>query len=310
MADRISILRQGLTTDSYALEIGPSFNPVLPKSEGWNVVTIDHEDKPGLVAKYSADPSVETSKIEEVDFVWRGGALTDAIPSHLHGAFDAVLASHVIEHTPDLVAFLKATEELIKPDGVVILAVPDKRVCFDFYRQLTLTGDALVAHRAKADRHDARTHFENGVYMAIKGQSAGWFRADTRPAILNAPIATAFDFMARAERPEYIDAHCWIFVPASFELVVLELAALGLLDLRVERTEISEATEFYAWLRRGRVEYQPEQVQEMRRLLLDRLIIELAEQSRQIEGSPLAIAEERIRTLEAQLAREGGGLPG
>jgi SAM-dependent methyltransferase len=305
MVDRCALLRRGLDKGMRVLEVGPSFNPLAPKSEGWDVITVDHTDQAGLIEKYSVHVSVDTSKIEVVDYVWQGGALLDAIPPELHGTFDAVIASHVIEHTTDVVGFLNSAEALTKPDGVIVLAIPDKRVCFDFYRPISTTGEALVAHRAGLGRHDAKAHFDNGVYTAIKGQSPGWFRSDTRPLTFNASIASAFDFMKRAEAAEYIDAHHWVFVPASFELLILELSFLGLVNLRVEQTTMAEATEFFAWLRHGRVERTHDEVQEMRRVLLDRIVVELAEQSRQISGSPLAIAEERIRELDARLATLG-----
>jgi hypothetical protein len=49
------------------------------------VFTIDHDDRRGLVEKYASDPSVVTSRIEEVDFVWRGGSLSDAVPVEQYG---------------------------------------------------------------------------------------------------------------------------------------------------------------------------------------------------------------------------------
>src|SRR2546423_3695828 len=39
--------------DRIALEIGPSFNPVLPKSAGYGVTVVDHMDQSGLVEKYT-----------------------------------------------------------------------------------------------------------------------------------------------------------------------------------------------------------------------------------------------------------------
>ena len=50
--------------------------------------------------------------------------------------------------------------------------------------------------------------------------------------------------MARAELPDYVDAHAWTFTPSSFELLILELRALGLLDLAVERIVEAPLTGF------------------------------------------------------------------
>ena len=302
MPDRTVLLRQGLTKEMNVFEVGPSYNPLLPKAEGWNVATIDHLDRAGLIEKYSADPHVDVSRIEDVNFVWQSGALSDAVPKERHGTFDAFIASHVIEHTTDIISFLRSASALIKPSGRIILAAPDKRVCFDFYRPVSMASDAIVANRTAPDKHDAKTHFDYGVYSALKGGGPGWPRSDTQATAFISSIASGFDFMKRAQHDGYIDAHHWVFVPASLELLILELSFLGMLDLRIEKTEIAEATEFFAWLLPGRLDASLADIQTMRRDLLNRIIVELAEQSRQIPGSPLAVAEERLRAVSEALS--------
>ena len=59
--------------------------------------------------------------IEPVDFVWTGGSLSDAVQPEQHGSFDIFLASHVIDHTPDLIAFLDVAQALLKQDGIFVL---------------------------------------------------------------------------------------------------------------------------------------------------------------------------------------------
>ena len=99
------------------IEIGPSYSPIAPRGDGWNTTTVDHATRADLVEKYTGHPGVDVSRIEEVDFVWTGGPLSDAVPSHLHGTFDAFIASHVIEHTPDLLGFLDAAATLVSQTG-------------------------------------------------------------------------------------------------------------------------------------------------------------------------------------------------
>ncbi|MCJ2063048.1 hypothetical protein MKK63_10040 [Methylobacterium sp. J-088] len=100
-----------------------------------------------------------------------------------------------------------------------------------------------------------------------------------------------------ADLPYYADAHAWVFVPASFQLMVLELAAAGYLDLRVEEVAEAQTTEFYAWLRRARKPLHGGDLQEVRKQLMDRVVVELAEQSRQVAASPL----NGLRSVEARL---------
>jgi hypothetical protein len=80
MPRREDILRTGIAKSDKILELGPSYNPLTPKAEGWNSFVIDHADRDGLIKKYGHDPSVDVTKIESVDFVWTQGALSDAVP--------------------------------------------------------------------------------------------------------------------------------------------------------------------------------------------------------------------------------------
>src|SRR5262245_58047344 len=127
MPTRNEILLGPIDRSMQILEIGPSYNPVAPKWDGWNVKSIDHLSREALIEKYRGHAGVDVSCIEDVDFVWTDGDLSSAVPEELHGTFDALIASHVIEHAPDLLAFLGSIARLLKPQGVVALAIPDKR---------------------------------------------------------------------------------------------------------------------------------------------------------------------------------------
>ncbi|MCJ2022357.1 class I SAM-dependent methyltransferase [Methylobacterium sp. E-065] len=295
--DRTQRLLRSLTKSARIIEIGPSFSPLAPKRDGWNTLVVDHASHEELLAKY-ADQDI--AQIEEVDCVWKGGSIADALPADQHGTFDAFIASHVIEHTTDIVTFLQAAQTLIKPNGIIILAVPDKRKCFDFYRHLSSTADAIEAFYQRRDRHSARTHIDYALNMAHKPNGEGaWHGEDTRPVV---PVSSVIDepnWRLAAGLPDYTDAHAWVFVPASFQLMILELAAAGYIDLCVEEAAEAEATEFYAWLRKGRETLPQSDLQAMRKQLMDRVIIELAEQSRQIIGSPL----NRLQFAENTVAR-------
>lgn len=301
---RQDMLLQGLPKAARVIEIGPSFAPLAPKREGWNTFVIDHAGRDELVAKY-AGHGQDTDLIEEVDFVWKGGSLADAVPADRHGTFDAFIASHVIEHTTDVVTFLQAAQTLVRPDGVVILAVPDKRKCFDFYRHPSTTADAIVAFEERRNRHDTRTHLAYGMHMALKGGAPAWDRLDTRPAGLLCGLDHLDAWRTAVHAGHYVDAHNWVFVPASFRLLILELGLTGFIDLRVERWQERPDTEFFAWLRRGAALPDPAAVQEVRRALMDRMLIELAEQTEQIPANPFTekLAEQQAR-YEARLAHE------
>ena len=234
------------------IEIGPSFSPIAPKAAGWHAHSVDHTDRAGLVAKYGNDPTVDVSRIEDVDFVWSKGLISDAVPSHLHGTFDAFVASHVIEHTPDLIAFLDSAATLLKPEGIVVLAVPDKRYCFDYFQPLTTTGQLLEAHAEQRARHSRRLAFDHIAYAVTGSGSGAWGQHPLHGLQFMHSVEQARDTFASWEAGRsYVDLHAWRFTPASFELLLLELARIDRTDWRIERTTESEGCEFYAWLRRG-----------------------------------------------------------
>jgi hypothetical protein len=249
---RAEILLAPVPRSALIIEIGPSYNPIAPKAEGWNTKTLDHTNREGLIAHYRGEPGVDVDRIEEVDFIWSGGPLSEALPTALHGTFDAFVASHVIEHTPDLIAFLEAAAVLLKSDGVVVLAVPDKRYCFDYFQPLTTTGQLLAAHAERRARHTPRLAFDHFAYAVKNGGVGAWGQHPTREMRFFYPIEEARKLFASIEaNEEYIDLHAWRFTPASFQLLLLELARLGETDWRVDRITPANGCEFYAWLRRG-----------------------------------------------------------
>jgi hypothetical protein len=93
------------------LEIGPSHNPLTPKKEGFNVHILDHASADELREKYEGH-GVNLENIEVVDFVWHGEPLHELIGREQ--CYDWIIASHVIEHTPDLMTFVAEYERLFK----------------------------------------------------------------------------------------------------------------------------------------------------------------------------------------------------
>jgi len=253
-ASRASLLIGHLPKEARLLEIGPSYNPLAPRSEGWNTTIIDHASQADLVAKYHQDPHVSTERIEAVDFVWTQGMISDAVDPALHGSFDALVASHVIEHVPDFVGFLAGAATLLREGGTIILAVPDKRFCFDYFRPLTNTAHVLEAHHQRRSRHPARTAYEQYAYCINNNGMGAWGQEKLQSLSFTNDVQFAYKiFREINEVPasDYLDLHVWQFTPSSFALMMMELAQIGLLDWQIERITPAAGCEFYVWLRRG-----------------------------------------------------------
>jgi Methyltransferase domain len=69
---RSELLLAGAQIEWKILEIGPSHRPVAAKKSGWQTTIIDHASKEELTEKYKNDQFLDTSQIEEVDFIWKG----------------------------------------------------------------------------------------------------------------------------------------------------------------------------------------------------------------------------------------------
>ncbi len=236
-----------ISDDMKVLEIGPSIAPVLPKAGRNNVFTLDHASKEDLKKKYF-NIGVDGSRIEDVDFIWKSGAIIDCIPQEMHGGFDAIIASHVFEHIPDPVTFLKSLSVLLRDGGYVSLANPDKRFTFDYFRQLTVTADMLEAYEEKRSRHTRRTLFSQNFESVENNGQPVWATWIPLGELNFMQPGIEFSAEIQIENDTYIDGHAWVFTPSSFDLLVLELGALGLIPFRVEIGYPSWGCEFYRTL--------------------------------------------------------------
>lgn len=268
--DRKARLLGNCNRSSRILEIGPSYNPVAPKSGGWNTQVVDHATRDALRAKY-AHAQVDLEAIEPVDWLWRDGMLHDALPATWQGSFDRLIASHVIEHTTDFAGFLNSAGRLLSPDGTIALAVPDRRFCFDCFRPATTTGDLLEAHTAKRTRHSLRTAWDHVAYAASMDGVLGWDRSHTgTPRFIDNFSAAAATFALFRDDPDtpYADYHAWQFTPAGFRLAILELGQLGVIDWRVTETYGPDSFEFFVFLRRGTPHFEDAEALQTARLSL------------------------------------------
>jgi len=242
---RSETLRSLFATTGKGLEIGPSHNPLMAKVEGFDVEILDYLDADGLRRKYAA-ASVDLLAIETVDHIADGRPMTEVIGERHR--YDWIVASHVIEHVPDLVAFLIDCEALLKPGGSLVLAVPDKRYVFDILRPVSTVGQVLQAHVDGRKRPWPGVIFDDIAYARKRSGRIGWALDDPNPLEEVRPPDAALRFFEQACRDEsYVDVHCWVFVPSSFRLIINALAAFGMTGLR-ELDFRAPGGEFYAVL--------------------------------------------------------------
>jgi SAM-dependent methyltransferase len=111
------------------IEIGALHNPLpMPRS-----ARVRYVDRLPAVELRSHYPELEHEPLVEVDVLDDGERLATIADSSL----DFVVANHFLEHTQDPVGTLVNALRVLRPGGVLYLAVPDKRHTFDSDRPVT-----------------------------------------------------------------------------------------------------------------------------------------------------------------------------
>lgn len=252
MMERRQKLLSGLDLSvSSGVEIGPLSRPTVAKSEG-KILYVDYTDTESLRKNYSADPGVVTKDIVEVDAVWGKQSLRECLGGQ---TFDYTIASHVVEHVPDLITWLEEIGAILKPDGSLRLVVPDRRFTLDYLRRESRLCDVLNAYVSRARAPLPIAILDFFISARQVDVNAAW--EGTLPVELPrfpgfgvaGGVSLARDRMAN---DTYHDVHCWVFTPRSFAGLFAEAAQEGLIHFRCEKlydTEPGEL-EFIVILRR------------------------------------------------------------
>jgi len=242
------ILRH-IKKDGRGIEIGPSHNPVAPKSAGFQVHVIDHASREQLTTKYK-DHDVDMNKIEDVDFIWQGESYAELTGNTNY--YDWIIASHVIEHTPNMIGFLNDCDEILKETGTISLIIPDKRYCFDHFRPITGISRIIDSHFKKSTTHSPGTIAEYYLNVVSKSGIIAWDSCATGDFSFVHTLEHARQRMKSAEnRNAYLDVHAWCFVPHSFRLMIHDLFQLGLIPFKEIAFHQTDGFEFYMTLGRG-----------------------------------------------------------
>jgi predicted SAM-dependent methyltransferase len=229
MMDRKMKLLSGLDmSTSIGVEIGALCRPIVTHGDG-AIYYVDHASSDELREKYKSDPNVDIDSLVNVDAVWGRQSLSEALGGK---RFNYIIASHVVEHVPDLVGWFTELSTILAPDGHLRLVVPDKRFTFDLMRQESHLSDVLSAYVLHARIPQPRAVIDHVMNVRYDvSASAIWLgqQSDGRPAhTFEDAIATAQDAIANGT---YHDVHCWVFTPASFASMCRLLVENGLLHM-------------------------------------------------------------------------------
>jgi predicted SAM-dependent methyltransferase len=232
MERREKILSNINLREQKGLEIGALDRPVVTSDQG-NIQYIDHISTSDLEAKYKDDKNVDTSKIVDVNFILGENTLAKTIGKE--NKFNYVIASHVIEHVPDVIGWLKDISAILYDGGILSLAIPDKRFTFDYLRTPTTCGDLIESHMQKLSRPSPKQVFDffsNAVSLDTGLRWSGRLNESE----LNRQHSIKFaSKMAKQvfEDGEYTDVHCTVYTPRSFFQLIEMMLELELIDFRI-----------------------------------------------------------------------------
>lgn len=246
--DRIEWLRHGISMHLPGIEIGPLDRPVMPRP-GSAVLYADHLDRQGLREKYAQHAAVNLAAIPEIDFVIGEDGLRGAVgDQQLH----YLIASHVIEHVPNPIRWLNEIHDLLYDGGVVSLAIPDRRRCFDALRRESTPGEWVEAYLLDHTRPSPSRIFD-ALSNEVKVNGAISWNHDPLPNELR--LSRTADHALRIARhvlqgDAYFDVHCWTFTPESFCNLMRTVVSTGLIRLKLLAITATHGNEFFVRLGR------------------------------------------------------------
>ena len=215
--------------NSRGVEMGPLHAPIVKKSDG-HIIYVDHADTDTILEKYKNNPEVDPAKIVKIDAVWGKHDLKETVGTTV----DYIIASHVVEHVPNLIGWLNELADALTDTGQIRLAVPDKRYTLDLYRRLTSLADVMAAYVQNTKRPlpaqiiDHHLYARDLNFREIWNGTVAAFEAPGPLQLKNA-LQLAEESFAQGI---YNDVHCWVFTPASFANLMQDLSRLGLVKLK------------------------------------------------------------------------------
>jgi SAM-dependent methyltransferase len=260
VTDRKAWFESRVFRGARGIEIGPLHHPVMDKATH-HVLYLDHTTTDELRRKYADDDALrhETDSIVGVDLVWDGTVPLRKVAGE---GYDYVVASHVLEHVPDPVGWLGELSSVLVDTGVVLLAIPDKRFCFDVNRSVTEIADLVDCHLRELKAPSPRHIYDFWSKIVAVDDRKVWrgevdYSDKTRSDVED-PDRDAYErCLAAMATASYSDVHCHVFTPESFLLLFEKLARLELIDFKIasfEPTQVDSLEFFVALEKLGPLE--------------------------------------------------------
>jgi len=194
------------------IEVG-GLNAPLPVYEGAKVKYVDRMPTDALRKAY---PELQDQALVDVDIVDDGeklGTIGD-------GSQDFVIANHMLEHTQDPIRTVENFLRVLKPNGILFMAIPDKRFTFDRNRAIT-PYEHIKRDYLEGPSWSERAHFEDWV-MQSPQTPAGQEARQRAAALMEKGTSIHFHVWTLAEMAEmFLRIRSELGFPFEIESMIL-----------------------------------------------------------------------------------------
>jgi SAM-dependent methyltransferase len=216
------------------IEVGPGSNP-FPIPPGATVRYVDRwtpDEARRLYPELTAADFYEPDAVSNFD--------VDRLEMFDARSLDFVIASHVLEHLADPLGFLGEMHRVLRPGGIAIVLLPDRRHTFDRTRPPTSLQHLIEDHERGVTRVDD-DHVEEFLTLA-----------DEEASYAIAPDPENRDAFYDWHRERSIHVHCWTETE-FYDVLIYAIVGLGQAWEVVERVPLQDDLEFGYVLRRPRL---------------------------------------------------------
>jgi hypothetical protein len=210
----------GRTLSGDVLEIGPGHEP-FPTAPDSRVRYADRLVEGGRDKNFPE--LIGSPRGPEAD--WNIDLNVDGLAPIPDNSLDVVIACHVIEHLANPIAALRECERVLRPQGRLVLVVPDRNLTFDCARQPTPLALALSKFDQAVTqvKEEEIREFCSAIYYQLPFHPSA-VREWHNPRGLSAELL-------ELHRRRTIHVHCWS--PEEFASLITGLLSNGLVSWKL-----------------------------------------------------------------------------
>lgn len=235
-----------IKNDDNVLEFGPLNRPLLHKREFTNIYYADVKSTNEIKKLYTSNDYlkktgiiVDVSTIVDIDYIIKG-SYKETFGSK---KFDVIYLSHVVEHIPNIIGFFQEVYDLLKKDGRLIIIYPDKKYCFDHFRNSASFRDAYSTYKFGL-KENSRLAFDFSYNVVSENNPKFfWESKNIVNVISKNSIEDAMKYYETINNnKEFEDIHFWPFSDYDFLLFIYEMKRAKLFKFEIEEyfpTEIN-----------------------------------------------------------------------